>query len=259
MNPYRLARRAVGRILRLIPWTRRNIMMMPDYTIITLGDARERQKLSWHSRRAARLQDQAYRAIIADMHAGSPRIDLQVAADAVDGSGLAQPSLIEIGCGSGYYSEILARLARCRVTYTGVDYSAAMIERAKQLYPDVMFEVGDATSLRFPDRAFDIAFNGVSLMHILDYERAIAESARVARTAAIFHSVPVFPDHPTTFLHKYAYGGPVVEAVFNREELLELFSRHGLRMVRSWRTIDYDVGTVTGSPSHAETFLCEKM
>jgi hypothetical protein len=30
-------------------------------------------------------------------------------------------------------------------------------------------------------------------------------------------------------------------------------------MVRSWRTIDYDVGTVTGSPSHAETFLCEKM
>ncbi|HEY2010078.1 MAG TPA: class I SAM-dependent methyltransferase [Rhizomicrobium sp.] len=258
MTPYRFVRRAAGRILRAIPWTRRNVMMMPDYTVITIEQARERQKISWHSPRAARLQDLAYEALIADMHAGKPRIDLDVAAKAVDAVGLAGPSLIEIGCGSGYYSEILATLARSRVDYTGIDYSAAMIGRANEHYPDVRFEIGDATALRFPDGTFDIAFNGVSLMHILDYEKAIAESARVARAAAVFHSAPVFPDHPTTFLHKYAYGGPMVEAVFNRQELLALFDRYGLRLVQSWRTIDYDVGPVTGSPSHAETFLCEK-
>jgi ubiquinone/menaquinone biosynthesis C-methylase UbiE len=258
MTPYRLARRAAGKILRAIPWTRHNLMMMPDYAVINLEQAHERQKISWHSPRAARLQDMAYQALIADMHAGAPRIDLRVAAEAVDAAGLSRPSLVEIGCGSGYYSEILAALAHSQVAYTGIDYSAAMIARAKSRYPGVSFKIGDATALRFPDAAFDIAFNGVSLMHILHYEKAIAESARISRIATIFHSVPVFPGHPTTFLHKYAYGGPMVEVVFNRDELLGLFHRHGLCLVRSWRTIDYDVGPVTGSPSYAETFLCEK-
>ena len=259
MTPYRFARRLAGKILRAIPWTRRRLMLSSDYQVITLEEARRRQKSAWHSPRAAALQDAAYRQLLAEMHAGQPRIDLRVAAQAVDSAGLAGPSLIEIGCGSGYYSEVLRTLAKSRVRYTGIDYSAAMIARARARYPDEVFETGDGTAMRFADASFDIAFNGVSLMHILDYEKAIAETARVARHAAIFHSAPVFPAHPTTFLHKYAYGGPMVEIVFYRDELLTCFARHGLHMVQSWRTIAYDVSAVTGSPSHAETFLCEKV
>lgn len=258
MNPYRFARRIAGKILRAIPWTRRHVMMLPDYTVISLAQARRHQQIAWHSPKAATRQDAAYRALLDEMHAGAPRIDLAIAAQAVDAVGQPVTSLLEIGCGSGYYKEILATLARTPVDYTGLDYSAAMIAHAQARYPGGKFEIGDATALRFADGTFDIAFNGVSLMHILDYEKAIAESARVARKAAIFHSVPVFPAHPTTFLHKYAYGGPMVEVVLNRQELLDLFARHGLRLVASWPTIDYNVGAVTGSPSHAETFLCEK-
>lgn len=259
MNPYRLARRTAGKILRAIPWTRRHVMLMTDYTIISLDEARQCQKIAWHSPRAATLQDAAYQNLLAQMHGGVPRIDLTVAAEAVDAVGVPSPSVLEIGCGSGYYSEILSTLAKSDVDYTGVDYSEAMIARARARYPRANLEVGDATALRFADGAFDIVFNGVSLMHILDYENAIAESARVTRKAAIFHSVPVFPAHPTTFLHKYAYGGPMVEVVFNRQALLDMFTHHGLRLVQSWPTIDYNVGMVTGSPSHAETFLCEKL
>jgi ubiquinone/menaquinone biosynthesis C-methylase UbiE len=258
MSPYRLARRFAGKILRKFPWARRNILHLPDYRIVSLEEARNCQKVAWHNPRAARLQDRAYRDLIEKMHAGSPRIDLSVAAMAVDQVGLGQASLLEIGCGSGYYSEILPALADSRIDYTGIDYSSAMIAQAQGRYPGVRFEIGDATALRFGDKSFDIVFNGVSLMHILDYEKAIAESARVARAAVIFHSTPVFPSHPTTFLHKYAYGGPMVEAVFNRQELLDMFAFHGLHVRESWHTIDYDVGMVTGSPSHAETFLCEK-
>lgn len=259
MSPYRLARRFAGKILRKFPWARRHILHLPDYRIVSLEEARNCQKIAWHNPRAAELQDAAYRALIQQMHDGSPRIDLSVAAMAVDKVGLERPSLLEIGCGSGYYSEILPALAKSRVDYTGIDYSAAMVTRAKERYPAAKFEIGDATALRFADNEFDIAFNGVSLMHILDYEKAIAESARVARKAAIFHSTPVFAAYPTTFLQKYAYGGPMVEAVFNRQELLELFARHGLRVQESWLTIDYDVSAATNSPSHAETFLCEKV
>jgi len=258
MNPYRLARRGVGRILRAIPWTRRWLMLSPDYTVVTMEEARRRQQNGWHSRRVAAHQDAAYRNLLEAMHAGNPRIDLSVAAQAVDAAGLSAPSLLEVGCGSGYYCEILATLASSHIRYVGLDYSAAMVKRARARYPQGRFEVGDATALAHPDDAFDIVFNGVSLMHILDYQKAIAESARVARHAVIFHSVPVFPDHRTTQLHKYAYGGPMVESVFNRGELLQLFTASGLTVTRTWRTIEYDVSHVVGAASYAETFLCRR-
>jgi ubiquinone/menaquinone biosynthesis C-methylase UbiE len=192
------------------------------------------------------------------MRAGHPRRDLVVAAKAVDLVGIDAPSLVEIGCGSGYYSDVFATLAKSRIAYTGIDYSAAAVKLARRRYPNGQFLIGDATALAFPDQSFDISFNGVSLMHILDYEKAIAESARVARNAAIFHSTPVFKNHPTTYLHKYAYGSPVIEVVFNRDELIACFERSGLRLTRCSRTLDYNVGAITGAPSHAETFLCEK-
>src|SRR6478609_1163435 len=79
MNPYRLARRAAGRILRSIPWTRRWLMLSPDYTVLTMEEARRRQQDGWHSRRVAARQDTAYRSLLEAMHAGNPRIDLSVA------------------------------------------------------------------------------------------------------------------------------------------------------------------------------------
>jgi ubiquinone/menaquinone biosynthesis C-methylase UbiE len=258
MSLYRLVRRVAGKVLRAIPWMRRRLMLSADYQVVSLAEARRRQASGWHSSRTASRQDVAYQHLLDAMRQGNPRIDLTVAAQAVDSAGMSRASLLEIGCGSGYYSEILAALAHSRIDYTGIDYSAAMIARARARYPNGNFAVGDANALAFRDASFDIAFNGVSLMHILDYEKAIEESARVTRKVAIFHSVPVFPGHPTTFLHKYAYGSPVVEAVFNRDELLACFARTGLRLIQSWPTIPYDVSAVTGASSHAETFLCEK-
>jgi len=259
MNPYRSARRAAGRLFRSIPWVRRQMAISCDYQVVTAEEARQRQASGWHRPLTIRRQEKAYLSLLADMHAGNARIDFRVAAQAVNRVGLSNPSLLEIGCGSGYYNEVLAGLAAGPVAYTGIDYSAAAIARAKRRYPSTSFHVGDATALPFAAGAFDIAFNGVSLMHILDYEKAISEATRVTRHAAIFHSVPVFNHHPTTYLHKYAYGSPVVEVVFNRTGLLESFARAGLRLRESWPSIEYDVSAVTGSPSHAETFLCEKM
>jgi SAM-dependent methyltransferase len=259
MNPYRLARRGAGHLLRSIPWVRRQMAISCDYEVVTQQEARRRQTSGWHKPLTIRRQERAYLNLLADMHAGHPRIDMRVAALAVDRVGLSSPSLLEIGCGSGYYCEVLACLATSEVCYTGIDYSAAAIARGKKQYPSVKLHAGDATALPFGAGTFDIAFNGVSLMHILNYDKAISEAARVARKAAIFHSVPVFDSHPTTYLHKYAYGAPIVEVVFGRAELLAEFERNGLKLRESWPSIEYDVRDVVGSPSYAETFRCEKV
>ena len=189
------------------------------------------------------------------MKRGEPRLDFTVAAAAVTATATANPSLLEVGCGSGYYSEVFDDLLASKLRYTGIDYSDAMIARARTRYPSATFDVADATRMPYPDAAFDIVFNGVSLMHIIDYASAIREAARVARHSCILHTVPVFESHETTYLQKYAYGAPVVEIIFGKPELMALCGRSGLRLERTWPCIPYDVFDVTGHHSTTETYL----
>jgi SAM-dependent methyltransferase len=251
------ARTIAGKLIRSIPVLRRQILFSTDYRRLAgAEEARAVASQGWLAARTVKRQERAYKTLIEDARAGEPRIDLRVAAEAVMTTGIATPNLLDVGCGSGYYSEIFAILVPGGVRYTGTDYSEAMIDRARAHYPAGAFGVADATRLPYHDRAFDIVFNGVSLMHIVDYAAAIREATRVASRFCIFHSVPMFDgDQPTTFLQKYAYGAPVVEAVFSRQELLAICSDAGLRLVREWPSIPYDVSAVTGQASSTRTWL----
>jgi SAM-dependent methyltransferase len=251
------ARTIAGKLIRSIPVLRRQILFSTDYRRLAgAEEARAVASQGWLAARTVKRQERAYKTLIEDARAGEPRIDLRVAAEAVMTTGIATPNLLDVGCGSGYYSEIFAILVPGGVRYTGTDYSEAMIDRARAHYPAGAFGVADATRLPYHDRAFDIVFNGVSLMHIVDYAAAIREAARVASRFCIFHSVPMFDgDQPTTFLQKFAYGAPVVEAVFGRQELLAICSEAGLRLAQEWPSIPYDVSAVTGQASSTRTWL----
>jgi ubiquinone/menaquinone biosynthesis C-methylase UbiE len=253
----RRLRRMVGRVLRATPYIQRYFLSSADYRILTREQALAAQEASggWLRAMTARRQQKAYEQLLGQMHAGQPRIDLAVAAEAVRATGLVHPSLLEVGCGGGYYSDVLATLVEGGVDYVGVDYSGAMIDTARAAFPGTRFEHGDATALAFADGSFDIVMNGVSLMHILDFEAAIAESRRVARHFCIYSTVPVFEKRATTYLGKHAYGAPVVEAIFNRAQLFGLFDRVGLDLVRTWLSIEYDVHPATQEHSMCETYL----
>jgi SAM-dependent methyltransferase len=249
-------RKLVGRTIRAIPWLRRQWYVSTDYQLISQAEARDGTAQGWLSPITAWRQERAYLALLAAMRAGVPRIDLAIPAKAIDALGLRKVSLLEIGCGSGYYSEVLAQLPATKVTYTGIDYSPVMVARARRRYPGCRFEKMDATNLVFDDGSFDIAFNGVSLMHTPEWRKAVRESRRISRRACIFHSVPVFRSRATAHIRKYAYGSPVVEIVFNRAELLACFGENGLKVEQSWTGLPYDVAAVAGEHSFAETFLC---
>jgi ubiquinone/menaquinone biosynthesis C-methylase UbiE len=251
--------KAIGkRVITVTPLLRRQILTSTDYRV--LGGVTEARSLlasssGWLSARTAKRQERAYQGLIAAMKLGEPRTDLKTAAEAIAATGIPNPRVLEVGCGSGYYSDVFATLLPGSVRYTGIDYSEVMISRARAQYPSTAFEVADATRLPYPDRAFDVVFNGVSLMHIVDYQAAIREAARVAAHFCVFHSVPVFRDHQTTFLTKYAYGAPVVEVVYGKTELMSLCSDAGLHLEREWPCIPYDVYETTGHHSTTETYL----
>jgi SAM-dependent methyltransferase len=254
----RIVRQIGKRFVKASPILRRHILASSDYRVLKGQDDARGITASaggWLAARTVLRQERAYRGLIAAMRRGEPRLDFKVAAEAVAATGIANPRVLEVGCGSGYYSDVFATLLPGGVQYTGIDYSDAMIARARTHYPSTAFEVADATRLPYADRAFDIVFNGVSLMHIIDYQAAIREAARVASRYCIFHTVPVFADYRTTFLSKYAYGAPVVEVVFSKQELMSLCQAAGLRLEREWTSIPYDGSAVTGHHSSTETYL----
>jgi SAM-dependent methyltransferase len=254
----RIIRQIGKRIVMATPVLRRHILASTDYRVLGGVDEARRMTASsggWLAARTVMRQERAYQGLIAAMKRGEPRLDFKVAAEAVDATGIAHPHVLEVGCGSGYYSEVFATLLPGVVQYTGIDYSSSMIARACAHYPSTAFEVADATRLPYLDGTFDIVFNGVSLMHIVEYQAAIREAARVAARYCVFHTVPVFFDYRTTFLRKYAYGAPVVEIIFGKQELMSFCHSCGLRLEREWACIAYDMSEVTGHYSTTETYL----
>jgi ubiquinone/menaquinone biosynthesis C-methylase UbiE len=165
--------------------------------------------------------------------------------------------ILEVGCGSGYYSENLSYLLGQTIHYIGIDYSAAMVSLARQEYPERPFMLGDATALPFADGTIDIVMNGVSLMHIVHYKAAIAEARRVAQNWCIFHTVPILRDGKTTFLQKRVYGEAAFEVIFNEAELHQLLEQRGLIVRHVLESVPYDLKLVVGEPTVTKTYVCE--
>jgi SAM-dependent methyltransferase len=193
-----------------------------------------------------------------DMHEGTV-IDLfRVAAEAVRLTGVKAPSVLELGCASGYYGEVLTTLIGPGVTYSGMDFSAAMIDEARRRYPSRQFVQGDAVNLPFGNASYDILLSSALLLHVKDYPTAIRETARVARSWCIFHRTPVMRGAPTSWYEKLAYGVRVFEICFNETELLGLFATTGLELVGR---LPIDVFELSSDSPRGEmvTYVCRKL
>jgi len=71
------------------------------------------------------------------------------------------------------------------VRLVGVDFSPAMLQRARELGRTVELREGDAHALEFPDASFDTVVCTFSLCGIPDERQAIAEMWRVLRPGGL--------------------------------------------------------------------------
>jgi len=77
--------------------------------------------------------------------------------------------ILDLGCGTG---QLTAKLSRRAPKVIGMDKSPEMIEEAKSNFPELNFNVGDATNFNF-DEKFDAIFSNATLHWVTDFRRAI--------------------------------------------------------------------------------------
>ena len=138
-------------------------------------------------------------------------------------------NVLEVGCSSGYYSEVLNR-SFPNSSYTGVDFSKKFIEFGVEKFPNINLQQMDAQDLgEFDDRQFDCVVSGCVLLHIPNWEIALIESARVANRILILHRTPLSDTNTKRYI-KSAYGSPTLEWQFSINDINELLAAKSFQL-----------------------------
>ncbi len=86
-------------------------------------------------------------------------------------------TLLDVGCGTGYFTRRFAQDANLRVT--GVDPDRDWLDYARAHgHPNEVYVAGDARELPFPDASFDFVVSVTALCFIQDQRRALQEILR---------------------------------------------------------------------------------
>ena len=112
--------------------------------------------------------------------------------------------LLEIGSGAGMVALALQqRLPGAAVTASDLDpVMVAAAARRLAPYPTARAVQADATALPFADEAFDSVVSCLMLHHIIDWEDAIHEIARVLRPGGMFVGYDLTRTPVATWLHR---------------------------------------------------------
>ncbi len=135
--------------------------------------------------------------------------------------------VLEIGSGSG---DIALRLhvAHPGLAITATDIDPVMVETAARRlrpYPDVSVLGADATALPFADDSFDAVVSCLMLHHVVDWERAVAEIARVLRPGGVFTGYDLTRTPLATAVHRL---DRAPFRLIDPDELVDVCGQYGL-------------------------------
>ncbi|TCR91835.1 class I SAM-dependent methyltransferase [Rhizobium sp. BK376] len=101
--------------------------------------------------------------------------------------GRGQGRVLDIGVGGGRTAGLLRDVA---ATYLGIDYTAEMVQSARQNHPDLRFEQMDARDLSaLADRSFDLvvfSYNGIDSVDAAGRRAILSEVSRVLAPGGSF-------------------------------------------------------------------------
>jgi len=103
--------------------------------------------------------------------------------------------VLEVGCGAGGYSRMMASGLKGKGEWIGVDHDEALLEQARRdvaLDVPTRFEKAGALALPFPDGSFDAVVSAFLLCVLPSPLTALREMARVVKPGGVISSLSCF-------------------------------------------------------------------
>lgn len=214
---------------------------VPDWPRISYGyesiqpeQITDRQQAAWQDEAIPTKQRALVQHQLRDMYNGNTPVPFSVLADSIRPLIRDRHKILELGCSSGYYYEILEYLLNKRIDYSGVDYSYPLISMARNYYPKPKFYVADGSNLPFENSAFDSVISSGILLHVKNYKAHIEETIRVAGRYIVLHRTPISRQSVTQYYKKFAYDREVFELRFNEYELVSEFLTRGMALIGAY-------------------------
>jgi SAM-dependent methyltransferase len=102
----------------------------------------------------------------------------------LDAAGVAEGArVLDLCCGPGHASDAIRRRGAVPL---GVDFAPEMVALAKDKWPGLAFEVGDAENLTQPDQSCDAVAMNFGLLHLARPEAAMRHIVRVLKPGGRF-------------------------------------------------------------------------
>ena len=144
-------------------------------------------------------------------------------------------SVLELGCGTGYFTR---ELACSGADVVAIDVSPELLEIARANYsaPNIRYEIQNAYELSYPDAVFDSVV-GSSILHHLEIEEAIREIYRVLKPGGTIYFTEPNMLNPQIAIQKNVpwvkrkLGDSPDETAFFRWPLRRLLEQKGYRDV----------------------------
>jgi ubiquinone/menaquinone biosynthesis C-methylase UbiE len=112
---------------------------------------------------------------------------------------VGRKTICDLGCGQG---ELAYQLNKLGAIVTGVDYSRALLEYAKNLTDQVNWVRDDAMTLRsIQDESFDIVISSLMLMDIPDHQAVFNQSYRILKPGGMMIWMIMHPCFQSPFSH----------------------------------------------------------
>jgi len=169
------------------------------------------------------------------------------------------PTVLDIGCGTGISTFELMKRTQGRGKFYGIDISQKMIDLARSKaaglsYSNVEFIKGDAERLEFPESSFDLVLSNQVFHFILNKQKALDEIFRVLKpmgqVALLF-----FGESTGRELEEIGkkirsrhteYSWPEPQRLLSLKETQELLDRSGFKKTKIFPTQFTDYANLSG-------------
>jgi demethylmenaquinone methyltransferase / 2-methoxy-6-polyprenyl-1,4-benzoquinol methylase len=106
--------------------------------------------------------------------------------------------VLDAACGTG---DLAIEASRAGARVVGLDFSGAMLERARRKAPELEWLQGDLLALPFEDGEFDAATVGFGIRNVADLEAGLRELRRVVRPGGRLGVLEI--TRPTGFMRPF--------------------------------------------------------